>query len=132
MHGLRGPEIAMRVAVRRVPLARSAPASSSGRLRGCDLTFPKFSEFAQEEKPLDGEKMSIDAVLNKEILILGFKTGQSKFKEGRYTTVQFELDGVRHVFFTGSQVIADQLLKYEANLPFLATVQKINRYYTLT
>jgi hypothetical protein len=122
----------MRVAVRRLPIAISAPASSSGRLRGCDLTFPKFSEFAQEEKPLDGEKMSIDAVLNKEILILGFKTGQSKFKEGRYTTVQFELDGVRHVFFTGSQVIADQLLKYEANLPFLATVQKINRYYTLT
>lgn len=34
--------------------------------------------------------MSIDAVLNKEILILGFKTGQSKFKEGGYTTVQFE------------------------------------------
>ena len=76
--------------------------------------------------------MSIDAVLNKEILILGFKTRQSKFKEGGYTTVQFELDGVRHVFFTGSQVIADQLQKYAANIPFLATVQKINRYYTLT
>ncbi len=37
--------------------------------------------------------MSIDAVVNKEVLILGFKTGQSKFKEGGYTTVQFELDG---------------------------------------
>jgi hypothetical protein len=110
----------------------SAPASSSGHLRGCDLTFPKFSDFATEEKPLDGEKMSIDAVVNKEVLILGFKTGQSKFKEGGYTTVQFELDGTRHVFFTGSQVLADQLQKYQANLPFQATVQKINRYYTLT
>jgi hypothetical protein len=129
---MRGPDIALRITVRRFPIALSAPASSSGRHRGCDPTFPKFSEFAQEAKPLDGEKMSIDAVLNKEILILGFKTGQSKFKEGGYTTVQFELDGVRHVFFTGSQVIADQLQKYAANIPFLATVQKINRYYTLT
>lgn len=76
--------------------------------------------------------MSIDAVLNKEILVLGFRTGQSKFQEGRYTTVQFELDGTRHVFFTGSQVIADQLQKYQNQLPFWTTVQKINRYYTLT
>ena len=76
--------------------------------------------------------MSIDAVLNKEILILGFKTGQSKFKEGGYITVQFELDGARRVFFTGSQVIADLLQKYEGKLLFWATIQKINRYYTLT
>ena len=77
--------------------------------------------------------MGIDTVLNTEILILGFKTGQkSQFKEGSYTTVQFELDGERHIFFTGSQVITDQLQRYQANLPFRAIIQKINRYYTLT
>jgi hypothetical protein len=77
--------------------------------------------------------VSINAILNKDILILGFKTGRSKYKENAdYTTVQFEHEDERHVFFTGSQVIADQLRKYEANLPFVATIRKINRYYTLT
>jgi hypothetical protein len=71
-------------------------------------------------------------VLNKEILILGFKSGKSKFKEGGYTTVQFEMDGARRVLFTGSQVVADQLQKYQAHLPFRTVIQKINRYYTLT
>ncbi|MDD4453684.1 MAG: hypothetical protein PHZ06_12745, partial [Proteiniphilum sp.] len=82
---------------------------------------------------LDGEKMSINAVINKEILITGFKVGRSKYKEDSdYITVQFILENTRHVFFTGSQIIAEQLRKYEDKIPFEATLQKINRYYTLT
>ncbi len=47
--------------------------------------------------------MSINAVINKEILITGFKVGRSKYKEDTdYITVQFVLDNTRHVFFTGS------------------------------
>ena len=57
--------------------------------------------------------MSIDDVLNQEILIRDFKRGQSKFKENtRYTTVQFEKEGETHVLFTGSEVISDQLERY--------------------
>lgn len=94
---------------------------------------PKFSDFATEEKPLDGKKMGINDVLNQEVLILDFKRGQSKFKENaRYTTVQFEMDGETHVLFTGSEVISDQLERYKEHLPFVATIRKINRYYTLT
>jgi len=77
--------------------------------------------------------MSVNAVVNKEILITGFKTGRSKYKEGSdYITVQFILENTRHVFFTGSFILAEQLRKYEDKIPFVATVQKINRYYTLT
>lgn len=77
--------------------------------------------------------MSINAVVNKEILITGFKTGRSKYKEGSdYITVQFILENTRHVFFTGSFILAEQLRKYEDKIPFVATVKKINRYYTLT
>ena len=103
-------------------------------LRECDsIPYQKFSDFASEEKPLDGEKISINGILNKEILITGFRSGQSKYKEDSgYMTVQFEVDGVRHVFFTGSDVLADQLQKYQERIPFLTTVRKINRYYTLT
>ncbi len=77
--------------------------------------------------------MSIGDVLNQEILIRDFKRGQSKFKENtRYTTVQFEKEGEMHVLFTGSEVISDQLERYKEHLPFVATIRKINRYYTLT
>jgi hypothetical protein len=94
---------------------------------------PKFSDFAEEPKKLDGEKVSIDSILNKEILILGYKIGMSKFKENaNYTTVQFSMGGSNHVFFTGSAVLAEQIKKYDDKIPFTATVQKINRYYSLT
>lgn len=77
--------------------------------------------------------MGIDDVLNQEVLILDFKRGQSKFKENaQYTTVQFEMGGETHVLFTGSEVISDQLERYKEHLPFVATIRKINRYYTLT
>lgn len=77
--------------------------------------------------------MSVDDVLNQEILILDFKRGVSKFKENaRYTTVQFKLDGETRILFTGSEVIADQLDRYKEHMPFVATIRKINRYYTLT
>jgi len=94
---------------------------------------PKFSDFSEEPKKLDGEKVSIDSILNKEILITGFKIGKSKYKENSdYTTVQFVSDDINHVFFTGSSVIADQIKKYGDKIPFTTTVQKINKYYTLT
>ena len=111
-----------------------APASSSANLRRRDTTHPRFSDFATEEKPLDGKKMGVDAVLNKEILILDFRAGnRSQFKEGGlYTTIQFEIDSERHVLFTGSEVITDQLQRYKDHLPFVATIRKINKYYTLT
>lgn len=76
--------------------------------------------------------MSIDSVLNKEIVILGFKKGSSKFKDGDYITIQFELDGDHKILFTGSEVIRDQIEKYQSHIPFVATIQKIDRYYTLT
>ncbi len=78
--------------------------------------------------------MGVEDVLNKEILITAFKAGQrSQFKEeGHYTTVQFEIEGEKHVLFTGSQVLTDQLERYQEHLPFIATIRKINRYYTLT
>jgi ribosomal protein L31 len=73
-------------------------------------------------------------VLNKEILITAFRAGQkSQFKEdGLYTTIQFEIDDEKHVIFTGSQVLTEQLERYQEHLPFLATIKKINRYFTLT
>lgn len=50
-------------------------------------------------------------------------------------TIQFEYPdkpGEKYVIFTGSTVLSDQLQKYKDELPFFATIKKIDRYYTLT
>lgn len=95
-----------------------------------------FSEFADEdERPFDGEKVRIDNLLNKEIILKRFKVRPSKYKDksDRCATVQFSEseDGVDKIFFTGSNVIIDMLVKYEQHLPFKTVIKKIDRYYTL-
>ena len=87
----------------------------------------RFSDFAQS--PLDGDKMSIDDLIDKEISVLKFNVKKSKF-EGKLLTVQFELNGVKHVLMTGSGVLLQQLEDNADKLPFLATIQKIDKYYS--
>jgi len=94
----------------------------------------RFSDFAEDDRPLAGDKVKIDSVLNHEILITGYRVNESKFKNNspRYLTVQFMKDDSQHVIFTGSTVLINQLEKYGKGIPFLATVRKIERYYTLS
>lgn len=98
----------------------------------------KFSDFAQEDKPLEGEKRRIDDVLNLDIVITGSRIGESRYKEEtgrrRYMTLQFDTsdNGTRCVLFTGSEVLIGQIEKYRENIPFQAKIQKIDRYYTFT
>ena len=101
-------------------------------------TLLRFSDFAGPGGPLDGKKIKIEEVLNIEILLLAFK-----MKEGKYQrtsskdclTIQFEYPdrpGERHVLFTGSGVLIDHLTEHGERLPFLATIKKIDRYFTLS
>lgn len=99
------------------------------------MTPKRFSDFAQEEGPLDGEKTKLDSILNLEIVITGYKVKQSKYgssNSGQCLTVQFEHDGVRKIFFTGSEVLMQQFEKYGKEIPFAATIKRIDRYYTLS
>lgn len=90
----------------------------------------RFSEFAKEHNPLDGDKMKINDLLNKEILVRAFRSKQSKFGGNNCLTIQFDLDGIRHVTFTGSAVLAEQCAAYAGEMPFVAQIKKIDRYYT--
>jgi hypothetical protein len=95
----------------------------------------RFSEFAKDEGPLAGEKIKIDAVLNREIKVLAYKARESKFSRKNSETclmLQVELDGEKRVIFTGSSVLADQVDRYKEELPFLATIIKIDKYYTFS
>lgn len=92
----------------------------------------RFGDFAEEET-FDGDKIKLDEILNKEILVTGYKIKDSSQKKGtQYLTIHFEIGSEKHVTFTGSVVLMDQLKKYESHLPFLAIIKKINRHYTFS
>lgn len=97
----------------------------------------RFSDFADEPPIMDGDKVTIESILNKEIEILAIRITDSKFnknKSGKCLTIQFinPDTGSRHVAFSGSDVLMQQCLKYESQMPFCATIKKINRYCVLT
>ncbi len=94
----------------------------------------RFSEISKENI-LDGDKVRLDDILNEEILIIGFRIKDSRYSKnnsGKYLTLQFEYKDKKNVIFTGSDVLIDQVEKYSKEIPFLATIRKINRYYSLT
>lgn len=97
-------------------------------------TSPKrFSDFARDHIPLDGAKLKIDDILNKEIMVTAVRIKPSKFgKCPNCLTIQFILNGEKYVAFTGSQILADQATTYQEQLPFVATIKKIDKYFTFT
>jgi len=99
------------------------------------MPVKRFSDFSEEYIPLEGDKVKIDSILNQEILVTGHKVKESKYAKennNKCLTVQFEIDGHKRIFFTGSNVLMDQIEKYAGEIPFLATVKKIDKYYTFS
>ena len=95
----------------------------------------KFSEFAQEEPCMDGEKVKIKDIIDKEILVTAFKIRTSKYKKSnsdKCLTVQFQKDDQNFVFFIGSAILAEQIEKYQKEMPFFATTRKVDKYYTFS
>jgi len=84
---------------------------------------------------MDGDKLKIDDVLNKEIEIIGYRITGSQYKKGnsdKCLTLQFITDSKHHVLFTGSSVLIDQIEKYKDEIPFITTVIKIDKFYTFS
>jgi len=82
---------------------------------------------------MTGDKIKIDDILGKEIEIIGYKIGDSKQKVGtKVLTLQFRLSGEERILFTGSNVLIDQVEKYKGEIPFLATIKKVNKFYTFS
>lgn len=90
----------------------------------------KFSDFA-EENPLEGQKISLLELINKEVEVLAYKLNDSKQKSGtQCLTLQVRYNNELRVLFTGSSVLISQVLKYADKLPFEAKIKKINNYFT--
>lgn len=92
-----------------------------------------FKDFAKEQN-LDGEKVKLDSIVDKEITVLAYQLTGSKYNNSGKICLklQFEIDGQRHILFTGSAVLARQAEEYKDEMPFMATIRKIDKYYTFT
>lgn len=95
----------------------------------------RFSDFAEPGSVLDGDKIRIDDLINRDVMVIGYKISSSKFeknKSGKCLTLQVEVNGVHRVVFTGSDVLIDQMQKYGERIPFIAVIRKVDRFYTLS
>ena len=100
--------------------------------------LPRFSDFAEKDGSLDGTKVKLDDVLNKEITVLDFRVSPSKYQRNNTSdclTIQFEYPdapGERHVIFTGSTVLTKTLQQYKDKLPFITVIRKVDKFYKFT
>jgi hypothetical protein len=99
------------------------------------LGHKKFSDFAKESAILDGNKLSMSEIINREILIIGYRLSDSKYSKNnnnKCLTLHIELDNKRYIVFTGSVILIEQIEKYKDEIPFLATIKQIDKYYTFS
>lgn len=92
----------------------------------------RFSEFA-EERDFGGDKISVNDLLGKTIVVKGFRISDSTKRAGtKCLTISLELDGVSKVCFTGSSVLIDQIQRYESHIPFETVIKQVNKFLTFS
>ena len=97
------------------------------------LKSESFSDFAEEPEHLEGNKIRIDEILNKQLTVINFRVSESKFSKnnnGKYITIQVEIENQNKVIFTGSAILTKQCEKYKNHMPFNAQIIRQNNYYT--
>ena len=95
----------------------------------------RFSDFSEETGPLEGDKVKLKNILNKEITVTGYKIRKSNYTKtsgDQYLTLQFEINEEKRIFFTGSGILIEQIEKYADKIPFITTVKQIDKYYTFS
>lgn len=85
---------------------------------GIKITSPNFT----------GDKIKIDRILNKEIVVHDYRIEDSKVKAGtKCLTLQIEVSGSKHVLFTGAKFLIQTIEQVpRENLPFKTTIIKEN------
>ena len=99
----------------------------------CAEDCPKFSNFARDKLPLPGRKRRLDEILNKNILVTDYRLNKSKKHVGaECLQLQFLVDNEVCIAFTGSVVLINQIESVKENIPFTATIVKIDKYYSFS
>lgn len=101
--------------------------------------IPSVGDLIPNYEVLDGEKVPIEKLFNIPITVTGWHIGPSIRKKGTdCLTIQFVRDGEeeKHVVFTGSDVLMNQLREIEAALDerglphkFRCRIVKIRDYF---
>jgi hypothetical protein len=88
------------------------------------------------EKGLIGDKIKIDRILNKEIIVEDYKITVSKYNEkgvNQCLNLQFKMNNLDYILFTGSKSLIYQLDQIkDEDFPFTAIIIKENNRYELT
>ena len=97
-----------------------------------------FSSFniQPQNKGFEGEKIRIDKILNKQIVVEDFKIEESKFKEkgnGKVLTLQIIVDNSKRILFSGSSTLQEMIVKVaKEDFPFTTTIIKENDRHQFT
>lgn len=94
----------------------------------------KFSSFGikPDIKTFMGEKIKIDRIINREIIVSDYKIEPSNF-EGDRLTLQIEVSGDHRIVFTGSKILTNLIKQIpKSEFPFSTTIVKDRECYEFT
>ena len=84
----------------------------------------------------EGDKIKIDKIINKEIIVKDYKIENSKFQEkgnGKCLYIQILLSGENRVLFSGSGYLMDMIeMVPKDSFPFKATIVRQNERLEFT
>lgn len=83
-----------------------------------------------------GDKIKIKKVFDKEIVVLDFLIESSKYSEvsqGKCLKLQIEINGIKHVLWTGSRVLMEMIQQVDRrSLPFKTIIIEDGESYQFT
>lgn len=91
-----------------------------------------LKRFSEVKNSLSGKKISISDIVNTDIEVHGFKIVKTKFKDAKNADcciIGIKVNGVNRIIFTSSRILIKQCLETATAMPFIAQIQKKNKYY---
>ncbi len=96
----------------------------------------KDFEIKKADQGFTGDKIKMNKILNKQIIVLGYKIDASKFTEkgsGHCLTLHIKLGENMHVIFTGSKSLMQNIRQVPPeDMPFTTTIVEENERYEFT
>lgn len=95
-------------------------------------TFKDFG-IKIETNAFIGDKIKISKILNRQIVVHAYKIEKSKYNTGKCLYLQIDLNGTKHIVFTGSNILMDAIQQVPSSgFPFRTTIVEENEMYQFT
>lgn len=95
-----------------------------------------FKDFGikPRKQSMEGDKIKMSKVLNREITVHGFKVDDSKAKPGtKYLMMQISIAETKHIVFTGSKNLIELIEQVPVDkFPFTTTIIEENERFEFT